>query len=69
MLNYIRENCVLPAEDKPIYDKENDQYLLIYEEADSPHCPYKLDKDYLEIPFDTVDEANRVYLNTQPEEN
>ena len=68
MIKYIHDNCVLPALDKPIYDKDTDTYDLYYEEANSTQCPYYLDKDLICVPFDTVDEANKAYLNTQPEE-
>jgi hypothetical protein len=61
MISYIHDNCVLPALDKPIY-------ALYYEEAETPQCPYYLDRDLICVPFDTIDEANRAYLNTQPEE-
>ena len=68
MISYIQDNCVLPALDKPIYDKDTDTYDLYYEEANSTQCPYYLDNDLICVPFSTVDEANRAYLNTQPEE-
>jgi len=68
MIKYIHDNCVLPALDKPIYDKDTDTYDLYYEEASTTSCPYHLDRDLICVPFDTIDEANRAYLNTQPED-
>ena len=42
MIKYIHDNCVLPALDKPIYDKDSDTYDLYYEEASTTSCPYDL---------------------------
>ena len=57
MIDYIRENCILPPLSRPQYDEDSNTYDLYFEEAETEFFGYHLDRDIIAVPFDTLEEA------------
>ena len=60
MDNYIKEYCVLPPLEKPLYDKDSDTWDIWFELRKNEQFPYEED-EILPIPFDTKEEADEVF--------
>jgi hypothetical protein len=61
MLDYIKENCQLPALEKPLYDADSDTWDLYFEEKECDWFPYP-DAQLICIPFEDKTEADIVWI-------
>ena len=63
MLDYIKENCQLPALEAPLYDEDSQTYDLWFEERECSWFPYP-DPQLICLPFEDKAEADKVYNQT-----
>jgi hypothetical protein len=60
MIDYIKENCVVPPMDEPTYDEDSDTWDLWFEASENEFFPYDTD-DIVCLPFESKEEADKIY--------
>ena len=60
MIEYIKDNCILPPLEAPLYDEDADTYDLWFDERACTWHPYP-DPQLLCLPFETREEAEQVF--------
>tara|TARA_R110000765_G_scaffold340722_2_gene430791 strand:- start:257 stop:511 length:255 start_codon:yes stop_codon:yes gene_type:complete len=60
MIDYIKENCLLPPLAEPLYDEDSGTYDLYFDEKECSWFPHP-DQELISLPFDTREEATELY--------
>lgn len=68
MIEYIKENCVLPVLEAPLYDEDSQTYDLWFDERECSWFPYP-DPQLICLQFDTEQEATDTYNQALKEIN